>query len=103
MLIPGPMAEAALGHPAIERHLSAFVQRPGLAGARAGPLPLVPARRGLARTAARTTPHALLPLPPVYPVMNRTEVHVRFPRGPRRVTGPLLRASGGSRVPGSWP
>src|SRR5262249_43172714 len=64
MLLPGRMAEAALGQPAEERHLAAFEQSARQPGSCAGVLALVaePSRLALSRADAPTDAALEFPL-----------------------------------------
>ena len=78
MLVPGGVAEAALGDAAEQLHLAAFEQRGRLLGAGAGPLALGAARRGLAVAAADAAADALLLLAVLVDAdVNGGQVHYR--------------------------
>src|SRR5205823_2028967 len=77
-LVPGFVAEAALGDAAEQLHLAAFKDRRRLLGAGAGPLALGTARGGLAMAAADAAADALLATMLVDAGMYVGQVHYRL-------------------------
>src|SRR5262249_13430526 len=75
LLVPGTVAETALGDAAEELHLAAFKERRRLLGTSAGPLALGAARGCLAVAGADAAPNALLALQLVHPVVDSGQVH----------------------------
>src|SRR5579864_1432859 len=90
-LVPGGMAEAALGDASDQHHLAAFLELAGEVGAGAGILALAAAGGSFAAPAADAPADALLPLAPVNAMMYAAEVHYSFtPRS--RSTSPRVRS-----------
>src|SRR5262249_32271154 len=103
-LAPEQILEAALGQPAVQRHLAALEALDGDAGARL--LALDAAARGLAQTRADAASEALLAAPRPRIVADLVQPHRRLLRGP---WGPTPRPApddgrrGSCRAPRAYP